>query len=86
MSRAMRRRERRRRRPRQAYPLLSRVTSGLLLAVGLYVLIYGLTHYDHATVLMPAIGGSVISLCALWRLPGELRAYLRSRRRDEPGG
>jgi putative tricarboxylic transport membrane protein len=86
MSRAMRRRERRRRRPRQAYPLLSLVTSGLLLAVGLYVLIYGLTHYDHATVLMPAIGGSVISLCALWRLPGELRAYLRSRRPDEPGG
>jgi putative tricarboxylic transport membrane protein len=70
---------RRERRPRQAYPLLSLITSTVLLALGLFVVIYGVTHYDHATVLMPAIGGIVVSAGALWRLPGDIRGYQKAR-------
>ena len=62
------------------YPLLSAVTSGLLFALGLFVLIYGLLKYDKATVLMPAIGGIAVAVSSAWRFPTDLSKYVRFRR------
>jgi putative tricarboxylic transport membrane protein len=62
------------------YPLLSLITTVVLLAAGLFWTVYGITNYDLATNLFPTIGGILLALPMLFLLPFDIRNLVATRK------
>jgi putative tricarboxylic transport membrane protein len=66
-------------RKRAPYPVLALVVSVLLLTVSLYVIFYGIGHYNFATVVMPFIGGLLIAIPIATLLPRDIYRFVLHR-------
>lgn len=67
------------------YPVLALLVTLFLLGVGLYFVIYALTHYNFATGVMPVIGGIAVAFPTLLFLPRDIRqVMLYWRKRKAP--
>jgi putative tricarboxylic transport membrane protein len=71
---------------RAPYPLLALVVRVLFLAAAAFFLVYGFTHYDFATGIMPEVGAFTVGIPCLLVLPRDVRNYVRYRRQHDPSG
>jgi putative tricarboxylic transport membrane protein len=60
-------------------PLLAPITTAFIAALAIAFTVYGSTHYAFTPALMPVMAGGIVALASLWRLPVEVRVYLRYR-------
>jgi putative tricarboxylic transport membrane protein len=63
-----------------AYPQLAVVVSTLLLAAGVFFVVYSLANYDFATGIMPIVGGLAVAVPAAFMLPRDVYRYTRWRK------
>jgi putative tricarboxylic transport membrane protein len=66
------------------YPVLGLVTTVALVAVSIWYVVYGATHYNFATATMPVFGGLLVLVPSLWRLPIDI--YHFAHREEEAAG
>ena len=68
------------------HPLVSLITTALLLLSSVSFIYYGFAKYDFTTRLMPIIGALVVAVPALFMLPADVWHYVTSRRYKEAEG
>jgi putative tricarboxylic transport membrane protein len=72
---------------RAPYPLLSVVNDVALLAISLFLIIYGMLEYSAATRTLPVVGAFCVAVPSILFLPRDVLRYVRYRRlRSREGG